>query len=321
MESFQLPDGDLSQSFSKYNDCDKLQIIELGIIFFNLLKKTQMCLDDKKIKELLRNEREKHKNTVNELKIGNEAKIQQAIKLINEDRIRLEQTLHVEKDKSRDYWLEREKEVRRGYEQQLEKYRIKCESTFLHKQNSTILGQDGENFTFFELNKFFPKAEIEDCRKKPGRGDFILTEGDFVMMIETKNYKKNVLKPEVDKFYRDVENNDDITCAILVSLKSGVCAKADFAFEVCNGKPILFLHKVKDNISNIPLAVKFFKLIAKSKLNLYNQEILVKVKNIIPLIKRNFRNQKKTLNTFKKKFDDIIVKQENMVEEIFKLIF
>ena len=44
-------------------------------------------------------------------------------------------------------------------------------------------------------------------------------------------------KAEIDKFYRDVENeiNNDIQCAVLISLKSGICNKRDFDFEVRNG--------------------------------------------------------------------------------------
>ena len=40
-------------------------------------------------------------------------------------------------------------------------------------QNSTIIGQVGEDFTLQELNKRFPRAEIEDTHKEKGRGDFI----------------------------------------------------------------------------------------------------------------------------------------------------
>ena len=47
----------------------------------------------------------------------------------------------------------------------------------------------------------------------------------------------------------------------LVSLNTGICCKEDFELEIRNNKPILFLHKLQDNLYHLRLAVKFFKLI------------------------------------------------------------
>ena len=93
---------------------------------------------------------------------------------------------------------------------------MQYENTLIRTQNSTIKGQDGEDFTFHQLNMLFPKAEIEDTHKQTARCDFIMCENDFKMMLEIKNYKTNVNKAEIDKFYRDVdsEHNNDIQCAL-----------------------------------------------------------------------------------------------------------
>ena len=304
-----------------FNNEDKIKVIEIGSDIVKTLNKKQACWEDARIQELISEEKEKYKKAVVELEYASEIKIKQATNIITEDKKRLEHLLCEEKDKIRDFYLNRENEIRDQYEKKLASERIKYESTFVHTQNSTILGQDGENFTFCELNKSFPSAEIEDCRKQSGRGDFILTDGDFVMMIETKNYKKNVLKPEVAKFYRDVDNNNDIKCAVLVSLKSGICAKPDFHFEVRDGKPILFLHKVSECIDNLTLAVKFFRLImANEGIDLSKKETLEKIKNIVPAIKRYLRAQKKKLNDFKKYMDESILNLEQQIIELFGLI-
>ena len=91
---------------------------------------------------------------------------------------------------------------------------------------------------FQTLNLLFPKNTIEDTHTEAGRGDFIMTEGEFVMMLEIKNYTGNVNKTEIDKFYRDVksENNHDITCAVFIRLRTGIANKPDFEFEVVNNK-------------------------------------------------------------------------------------
>ena len=50
------------------------------------------------------------------------------------------------------------------------------------------------------------------------------------MMVDAKNYSRNVQKAEIDKFYRDIDSpaNSDIQCAAFVSLKTGIAGKADF---------------------------------------------------------------------------------------------
>ena len=317
-----LPKNDKILEFKcNYDNEAKKEIIKLGMIFYNWLEKRRGEWDNEKIQELLKDERIQHEEKIIQIEKEGETKIAQSVKIFRDDKERLERLLCEEKDKMRDYWLKRETDLRAQYDLLLAAERKKYEGTFVHTQNSTILGQDGENYTYCELNKAFPSAEIEDCRKQSGRGDFIMTEGDFVMMIECKNYKKNVLKPEVDKFYRDVDTNNDIKCAVLVSLKSGICAKSDFHFEVRDGKPILFLHKISQNIHNLLLAVRFFKLIMSSEsLDLNCQETLAKIKNIAPTVKRAFRSQKKMLDKFKKNMEENVLNLEQHIIQLFELI-
>ena len=93
----------------------------------------------------------------------------------------------------------------------------------------------------------FPTYDIQDTHSQPGRGDFILNDGnEFTMMIENKNYRRNVQKSEIDKFYRDIDNpaNNDIKCALFISLSSGIATKNDFQFEIRNMIPIIFLHNI-----------------------------------------------------------------------------
>ena len=140
--------------------------------------------------------------------------------------------------------------LRKEYEIKLMTEKQEKEALIARTQNSTIIGQDGENFTLCELNRQFPKAEIEDTHKQTGRGDFIFKENDFCMLIETKNYKNNVTKPEIEKFYRDIDTNHDIKCGILISLKSGICSREDFHLEVRDKKPIIFLYYITSNMEN-----------------------------------------------------------------------
>ena len=187
-------------------------------------------------------------------------------------------------------------------------------------QNSTLKGQQGEEFTFKQLNLLFPSSEIQDTHCESGRGDFIVRKDDIVMMVENKNYSKNVQKSEIDKFYRDLdrESNNDIQCAVLVSMNTGICGREDFEFEVRNNKPILFLHKLSSNFTNLELAFKFFKLILNQKdMDLNNKEVAGLFKNIATSIKRNFKKLKKQLDKFHSDQTDTLVQTEGHVLELY----
>lgn len=209
-----------------------------------------------------------------------------------------------------------------NYEKKIDTEKQKWENTLIRTQNSTIKGQDGESYLFNQLNLLFPKAEIEDTHKIPHRGDFIMREKDFIMMVENKNYSKNVQKSEVDKFYRDIDNpsNKDLQCAVFTSLHTGICNKSDYEFEVRNGIPILFLHNVQNDMQSIKLSVKFFKLILSQKdLDLSNKEIVGSMKIIGLSMKRNYTKQRNKLDKYHSEQTKLLSEQEAYTEELFKL--
>ena len=222
--------------------------------------------------------------------------------------------------KERDWEVKIDK-LRREYEIKLEKEREITTACILTTKHSTIKGQVGENITYHELNRMFPTAEIEDTHKQTGREDFIMKEKDFSMLIETKNYAKNVTKPEIDKFYRDMEANNDIQCGLFLSLKSGICNRDDLQLEVINGKPIIFIHHALKNIENIDFGVRIFKLILKTdSIDLSNKEVYEKIKNTIPIIKRYWNKMKQKIHKFEKDMTKCVSEQEGMITDIFKLL-
>jgi len=218
-------------------------------------------------------------------------------------------------------WEGKMEDLRSEYERKLKSEKQERESLISRTQNSTIIGQDGENFTLHALNIRFPKADIEDTHKQKGRGDFIFKEGAFSMLIETKNYRNNVTKPEIDKFYRDIDTNHDINCGILISLKSGVCSRDDFQLEVRDGKPILFLHQISSNMHNIKLAVLLFKLILKTdSIDLSCKEIVDKVRNSIPILKRNWNKMRQKVLKFNQEMTECISDQERLISSVFDMM-
>jgi len=209
------------------------------------------------------------------------------------------------------------------YNDKMETMRQDYENKLSRTVNSTLKGKDGEVYVYGKLNMMFPKADIEDTHNFPHRGDFIMRENGFTMMIETKNYSKNVQKSEIDKFYRDIDEpgNSDIQCAVFVSLHTGICNKDDFQFEIRNMIPILFIHKLNENFDNLFLAVKFFKLIIdQTGLDLSSKEVLDAFKNISTTIKRNFRKQKTILDKYHSEQMQLITSQSTNIVDLYNII-
>tara|TARA_B000000557_G_C20795945_1_gene453257 strand:- start:419 stop:1582 length:1164 start_codon:yes stop_codon:yes gene_type:complete len=256
----------------------------------------------KKLKELMENYQnlhytltERHDKKQEEIRANYETKITE---------------LNKEKDRIRD-----------NYEEKLLAEKQKSDDMALRTTNSTLKGQEGENFSQHQLNCLFPKAEIEDCHKTPERGDFILREKEFNMMVEIKNYNTNVGKKEIQKFYRDIgsESNSDIQCGVFISLSTGIANKEDLSIEFINKKPVIFLHKLQKNMDHLLLSVKFLKILVQQKdLDCSNSEIIAALKDILSESKRNFNRQKKRIDKFYKEQKEDILDQENCFQKIFQ---
>ena len=218
--------------------------------------------------------------------------------------------------------LEEEKRnnLRDNFNNLLEKEREKCMDLLKRQENSTLLGQDGENFTFHNLNLLFPKSEVIDTHDTKQCGDFKLIYKNIPLMLEVKNYSGNVLKKEIQKFQRDMEYQKDMKGGIFISLKSGVSARSDFEMEVYDGRPVIFLTYVKENMNKIKLAVKLIEVMVKNKVDLKNEELVGRLKKIVPIIKRKWNSLKGTLENFKNKMNRDLIEQESNIIEIFKII-
>ena len=153
--------------------------------------------------------------------------------------------------------------LREEYEGKLSEYRNKIESLVFTKNTSTKKGQEGENWVFNELIRQFKSSKVEDCHTKGHKGDFTVTNGDMKGMFESKNYSKNVPKREIVKFRNDFISNADLKYGIFLSLKSGVVNHKDFSLEFCGGKPVIYLHIVKEEPFKIKVAYDICQLILK----------------------------------------------------------
>lgn len=81
------------------------------------------------------------------------------------------------------------------------------------------LGQLGEAEVHAYLSELY---EVMDTTKRGHAGDFIIIVNGLRILIEVKNYSRNVPTKEVDKFYKDIDSNSSVDGGLFISLRSGI---------------------------------------------------------------------------------------------------
>ena len=216
------------------------------------------------IKEDLKEEYdEKYLNTIDSLE-DKLLQLQSKAEELRENRLQRELEHHKNILEEKRITEEKLNNQREEYETKLTEYRNKIESLICVTDTSTKKGQEGENWVFNELIRQFKSCKVEDCHTKGHKGDFTVTNGDMKGMFESKNYSKNVPKREIVKFRNDIISNADLKYGVFLSLKSGVVNHKDFSLEFCGGKPVIYLHIVKEEPFKIKIAYDICQLILKN---------------------------------------------------------
>lgn len=256
------------------------------------------------------------KSQIDNLRERNDALETKLINIETDNRISTQRQM----SEQRDFYETKLQRQTSDFEAIRNSYEERLNNIIGRNQNSTIKGKESEEEVFTMLNRLFPTAVIEDTHCIPGRGDFILRFDDMTMMVETKNYTRNVQKSEVDKFYRDMENpaNNDIQCGVLMSMNCGISAHDDFTLEVRSGKPLLFLHNVRDNFTHIRLAAQMFRLIIGQKtLDLSSTELRGRLTQYAKNIKSNYQKQKNVLDKYYQQSLTLIETHQTQINELF----
>ena len=128
---------------------------------------------------------------------------------------------------------------------------------FLQKQgaSSQYRGATSETLVEETLSALFPTARVSRTTGFTGAGDFRLDRGPAfpVVMVENKNYGRNVENTEVQKFLRDATVQ---RCSgVFLSQRSGIVGKRDFEIEVDNGNVLVYVHHAQDHPAKITAAV------------------------------------------------------------------
>jgi hypothetical protein len=92
-------------------------------------------------------------------------------------------------------------------------------------KSSILIGDDGEQIfeNLSDTFKDFIGYKIENKAKQGHKGDFHLFFKDFNILVDAKNYTGSVQKKEILKIESDLNTNNNMDFAWLVSLNSNIC--------------------------------------------------------------------------------------------------
>ncbi len=247
---------------------------------------------------------------------------EEEIKRLKEDIFNLKQ----EEKKQRMENIELIKKHNKKEMEQAEKYseRIaellhKSYENSLAKENSSKKGDEGENWLYNECHRQFKSACVEHVGKQAHMGDFTVKEGNIMGMIESKNYSRNVKKTEVEKFERDMKDNDDFSYGIFCSLKSGIVDKKEtFTIDFVLGKPVVYITNLKNKPDLLYIARLNCLYIIKNKddYDIAKEEDQSKLKEIFKKRMKRLKKRKKTIENREKQIkEDKKLLEEDMQEE------
>jgi hypothetical protein len=210
--------------------------------------------------------------------------------------------------------------LRATYEDKLQQERDKVLKYMTVSENSSVKGQIGEEYTYHQLNLLFPKLQVEDTHLTDARGDFILHNEDCMMMVEAKQYQKNVPLVEIEKFHRDMqlETNKDVQCGVMISLDSGICGKEDFHMEFVGGKPVVYLHHTRNQMHHIKLAFKLFHIVLRQEtLDTKLETAVTMFKALGKKLKRNYNKQKNIIDKHRAEQLKQVHEQQSYIVELY----
>jgi len=128
-------------------------------------------------------------------------------------------------------------------------------SEFLGKyKNSSYKGQFGENQLETVLNQLFPSAEVINSTGIKASCDFRINRtNQSTILVETKNYDRNVTLDEVKKFIRDIEQQK--SHGIFLSQHSGITSKQNFQIDIKGTNILVYVHNVDYCPHTIKIAI------------------------------------------------------------------
>ena len=121
-------------------------------------------------------------------------------------------------------------------------------------ENSSSKGKISENLLYNIVTPLYPTAEINSVGTTKETGDIMMYRKDKpTILLENKNYDKNVTTDEVKKFIRDIETQN--CCGIMLAQHSGIANKENYQIELYKKNIVIYLHNVEYDADKIKVAI------------------------------------------------------------------
>ena len=121
-------------------------------------------------------------------------------------------------------------------------------------ENSSNKGKISENLLYNVLKSLYPHAQIESVGTQKETGDIILRRKNRpTILIENKNYNKNILQEEVKKFIRDIEIQN--VCGLFLAQTHSITNKENYEINIHNGNVLVFVEEVNYDADKIKIAI------------------------------------------------------------------
>ena len=179
-------------------------------------------------------------------------------------------------------------------------------------------GKEGENNVQQYLVMSLPKCNVVDVSQDGGCGDIILQDISQNVMVEVKNYNSaNVKTSEVNKFKKDILNNKNMAGGIFISLFRGICNIEDWTFDTIDGRPVVYLCNVANDMNKIITAHNIIKKISQLNIDWSVEEKMTLMK---AYTKKFVSAKKKKLKLIDKHAQDMVKIIEQDEVEFYKFL-
>lgn len=121
-------------------------------------------------------------------------------------------------------------------------------------ENSSAKGKMSENIIVNILHTLYPTGQIDHVGQTKETGDIILSRKDKPkILIENKDWGKNVVQDEVKKFIHDIETQK--CCGVFLSQNFGIANKENFEINIHDGNILIYVHEANNDPDKIKLAI------------------------------------------------------------------
>jgi hypothetical protein len=185
-------------------------------------------------------------------------------------------------------------------------------------ENTSTKGKVSENIVYNILQTLYPVSQIDYVGTTKETGDIILIRNNRPkILIENKNWEKNVVQEEVKKFIHDVETQK--CCGLFIAQNFGIANKEQFQIDIHDGNVLVYIHTVHNDAEKIKVAIdiidhfksKLDDLATHADIDTISKEVLDSINQEYQMYCAQKLNILKTIKDFNNKIlkqvEDIVI--------------